>query len=453
MNAKLCGRRRIERGAWLVLVATGLLVAGCITGAPPGALPPPTEPATAAAEAGAAPPAIHDASVVAPIRFRPLTSAAATSAAPLAPLPQPLVVRVVRGDTMWGIARRYHVRLATLVAVNPQIHDPRLIHAGDRVWVPREAMNVTSSGRTTSGTLVLGESTTLKADHHGNIVIQADGVTLDCGGHRVYGPGLGSFSGGIDIANADDVTVRRCVVTGFVHNGLFGHHGAGLRLEGNTFVGNGNHGVHLDAVTSSAVMGNTSRLNGVRDPAIGMVATKSTGVAITGNVVSGNPWAGVALLDGTTSSTVESNLASLNGTAFLVESSDGNALTANTAAGNRDGFALLGSSGTRVSANTASRNSHCGFCLDRGTSRATLAGNASNGNYDGFGIHASNANALNGNIANANRHYGFVAFGGASDNVLSHNTALRSGSYDAWEEGTGSGDVWSENVFRTTSGL
>lgn len=98
-------------------------------------------------------------------------------------------------------------------------------------------------------------------------------------------------------------------------------------------------------------------------------------------------------------------------------------------------------------------NTRCGFCLDRGTSGTTLTGNTSNGSYDGFGIHASNANALDGNVAKANRHYGFVVFGGASDNTLSHNTGLRNGYYDAWEEGSGSGDTWSDNTFGTAFGL
>jgi parallel beta-helix repeat protein len=391
-------------------------------------------------------------------------SAAASSPAPVptvgvatdAPTatPVPLVHVVVRGDTMWGIARRYDVRLRTLVAVNPQIETPRLIHPGDQIWIPREAVHVTSVGRPTRGTLVLTESTTLTADHRGNIVIRGDGVMLDCAGHVVRGPGIDSdaYSGGINIAEASNVTVKRCIVSGFARNGLFGG-GSDINLEADWFVGNGNHGVHLASVSTGRVTGCTSRLNGTVHPAIGIVATRSANLAISGNVVAGNPWAGIALLDGTLSSTVASNLATDNGTALIVESSGANSLLANTAVRNHDGFAILGATGTVVTGNTASHNAHCGFCLDRGTSGATLAGNTANRNHDGFGVHASNANVLDGNIAGANRNYGFVVFGGASDNTLSHNTALRNGYYDAWEEGTGSGDTWSDNTFGTTFGL
>ena len=42
---------------------------------------------------------------------------------------------VVRGDTMWGIALRYGVPLTQLIALNPQIKNPNLIYAGQKVRV------------------------------------------------------------------------------------------------------------------------------------------------------------------------------------------------------------------------------------------------------------------------------------------------------------------------------
>jgi parallel beta-helix repeat protein len=305
----------------------------------------------------------------------------------------------------------------------------------------------------TSGTLVLTQSTTLAADHYGNIVIQTDGVTLDCAGHTVAGPGLDTYSGGIDIAFADDVTVTRCAVSGFVHNGLFGHHGANLSLDGNTFVGNGNHGVHLDAVTDATVAGNTLRGNGTVDPACGIVLTRSANVIVTNNTTYGNPWAGIALFDGTTTTTVATNTANRNGAGLLVQDSSANTLTANIANQNTDGFAVLHSSGNVLSGNTANLNTGKGFSLDRGSSASVLSGNTAIRNRDGFNVHASNSNVLIGNVATANRKYGFVVFGGASYNTLSYNTGLRSGYKDAWEEGSGKGDVWFGNKFRTTYGI
>lgn len=43
--------------------------------------------------------------------------------------------RVVKGDTLWAIANRYGVRLAEVIALNPQIKNPNLIRVGDEVRV------------------------------------------------------------------------------------------------------------------------------------------------------------------------------------------------------------------------------------------------------------------------------------------------------------------------------
>lgn len=43
---------------------------------------------------------------------------------------------VVKGDTLWGIARRYGVKLEDVIAANPQIRNPNLIYAGEQVTLP-----------------------------------------------------------------------------------------------------------------------------------------------------------------------------------------------------------------------------------------------------------------------------------------------------------------------------
>ena len=47
-----------------------------------------------------------------------------------------LVYIVKKGDTLWGIAKRYNVTLTALIAANPQIKNPNLIYPGDRVNIP-----------------------------------------------------------------------------------------------------------------------------------------------------------------------------------------------------------------------------------------------------------------------------------------------------------------------------
>ena len=46
------------------------------------------------------------------------------------------IYTVKKGDTLWGIARRYGVALTALIAANPQIKNPNLIYPGDRVNIP-----------------------------------------------------------------------------------------------------------------------------------------------------------------------------------------------------------------------------------------------------------------------------------------------------------------------------
>lgn len=46
------------------------------------------------------------------------------------------VYTVRKGDTLWGIAKRYGVTLTALIAANPQIKNPNLIYPGDRVTLP-----------------------------------------------------------------------------------------------------------------------------------------------------------------------------------------------------------------------------------------------------------------------------------------------------------------------------
>ena len=46
------------------------------------------------------------------------------------------IYTVKKGDTLWGIAKRYGVTLSALIAANPQIKNPNLIYPGNQVNIP-----------------------------------------------------------------------------------------------------------------------------------------------------------------------------------------------------------------------------------------------------------------------------------------------------------------------------
>ena len=75
----------------------------------------------------------------------------------------------------------------------------------------------------TVGTLTVTTDTVLSEDHVGNVVIGANGVTLDCAGFTVQGPGSGT---GISLSGKTAVTVKDCTVLDF-GTGVFVSGGGG----------------------------------------------------------------------------------------------------------------------------------------------------------------------------------------------------------------------------------
>lgn len=56
-------------------------------------------------------------------------------AAPATPSQTSIYHTVVRGETLWGIARQYGITTETIIRLNPQIKNPNLIYAGQKVQV------------------------------------------------------------------------------------------------------------------------------------------------------------------------------------------------------------------------------------------------------------------------------------------------------------------------------
>ncbi|MCI2057961.1 MAG: LysM peptidoglycan-binding domain-containing protein [Oscillibacter sp.] len=63
-------------------------------------------------------------------------TASAAAAAPARTAAAQSTYTVKKGDTLWGIARRYGVTLPALTAANPRIKNPNLIYPGEVVRIP-----------------------------------------------------------------------------------------------------------------------------------------------------------------------------------------------------------------------------------------------------------------------------------------------------------------------------
>ena len=63
------------------------------------------------------------------------TSADTTTAAPQTAAAREEWHTVVKGDTLWGLSKRYGVALSRIIALNPQISNPNLIYPGQKVRI------------------------------------------------------------------------------------------------------------------------------------------------------------------------------------------------------------------------------------------------------------------------------------------------------------------------------
>jgi parallel beta-helix repeat protein len=492
--------------SWLAPLTIAILLAGCASPVPTASsalttTPPPSATPTLAPTPLA--PATPVAVVSTPVPSPAANPSASPTPAPTQTPPSALEIYVVvAGDTLSALARRYDVSLAALIAANPQTEDPNLIHPGDRIEIPRPP--------TSSGTLELTRSTTLTADHFGNILIVTDGITLDCAGHAVRGPGLDSAQGGILIVGVRGVTVRRCVIEDFAQNGLWAARSSDLVIDQNTARGNLGNGFVLERTTDSRLSANRASGNGdpTQPPAPGIgfwiqegsdrnvlegnvsVGNRLVGIAVEGvavrlvrNTVSDNATDGISLLR-SAGSVITSNTSTHNGAngflfrnspdlriednterdsvlvGFSVDQSRGATLLSNSASGSSSGFLLTASSGATLTGNTAVGNIRWqGFSLGSGAEANVLTDNTAIGNGIGFILWGTkdgtaNGNTLTGNRADRNAMYGFEVANGASSNTIQSSTARANGDLDAFQQGdAGSGNRWVSNDFGTTSGF
>ena len=332
----------------------------------------------------------------------------------------------------------------------------------------------------TTGTLVITSNTTLSEDHVGNIVVSADGVTLDCAGHSVSGGG--TF--GVLLSGRTNVSVKNCDVSGFSHgvgllnsfnarisgNTSHDNYLAGFVLEGgsnnilrsNVADGNGWNGFQLSFPSNTTLENNVATNNGGTG---GIAAGQSNGNIIRGNTSAGNAnngiWVGASSynntitgnhtadngeqgfgfavgiwLEGAHDSTVSGNDVryELSFGILLSGGSSGNVVRENEALNNRlAGIVLYQVAHNQLIANVARRNGGVGVALNNASEIAVANNTSMENEGPGFDLLQSNSNTLDHNVSQRNIQGGFH-LAASSGNELAHNVANGNGEpgFDAY---------------------
>ena len=230
------------------------------------------------------------------------------------------------------------------------------------------------------------------------LVIAADGVVLDLGGHTISGAGAyGAGSGaGVRVAERQDVTVRNGTIRAFA---------AGLEIQQSQRVwvsgldiSDGDRGVNVGGGGSHLIEKNVIHDNG-RDA---VRIAVSAGNRVSKNTISGNVF-GIGVADGSTGTVVEKNVAVGNGEfgAAAYSGARGTAFLKNIIRGTaKDGLLVTAdTSATLLEKNEVSGSGDDGIDVD--TVDATLTKNIVVGNAD-LGIEALDGVRGSGNLASGN---------------------------------------------------
>jgi parallel beta-helix repeat protein len=293
------------------------------------------------------------------------------------------------------------------------------------------ASAIAPSAYATTGTLRIRQNRTLTEDHFGRVIIEANGVTLDCAGFRIVGLDAegGQITGaGIRMTNRRNVTIRNCHIEGF-DNGLL------MTNSGN------------NTFTSNTV---------VLAAAAGCSLNQSNSNLFTRYEFTNNEGGGCELV-GSSGNRFELGLVTDNADeGFDLEQSNNNALAFNTVSHNFDGFDLDTSNGNNIFANRVFGNFDNGIELDLSNdnliddnqSNLNGVGNAGNG----ITLDGSARNILRRNIADSNGRDGVRLSDFSNDNLVEFNAACHNTAFDGNMD-SGTGNVFTGNNFCRTRGI
>lgn len=301
----------------------------------------------------------------------------------------------------------------------------------------------TARGAVECGT-TLTTDTTLRQDigpcPANGLTVTADNVTVDLGGHRIFGTGSPGDGVGIEILNARGVRVQNGTISNFDAGVLISHGDsnqvtnikaiANVGLAGTTDFGDG---ILINSSPSNLVKGNEIRSNGPFS-GISVIGAGSFGNKISKNTVQNNDVAlndvenndvGIRLEAGTETTTLKRNVVSFSGLdgIAIFQNSTGNVLLENTVKFNgfHDKTHRQGD-GIRV-----------------------------------FGRAGPDNNLLKANITQDNAANGLILSVEATSNVIQKNKASRNGfgdpgSFDLADQNSGCDqNTWLDNIFGSRS--
>jgi parallel beta-helix repeat protein len=275
-----------------------------------------------------------------------------------------------------------------------------------------------ATANATSGTMTVTHSTVLTEDHFGNIVIAADSLTLDCANHLVTGTGSGNV---IQIDGRSRVTVKNCRITaGDI--GLFVTNSTGPNTLLNNFsFSNISSGFTLAAVNGASLIANRATNNGTS----GFELRGSSQNTLRGNSSAGNPGNGFSLYEGSNGNLLAMNQTVGDGSGFATNDANQNLFTHNVARNDWTGFNLFAGSGNTLLANRSDGSTSYGFALWWDSTGSTLARNQATGNgWENFAVLTSTGNRLVDNFSQGSMFAGFSLWGGSDYNVVSGNVAI-----------------------------
>jgi parallel beta-helix repeat protein len=300
--------------------------------------------------------------------------------------------------------------------------------------------------------------TILTADVVGPVVIAKDGVTLDCRWHRILGNGVAK---GITVEGRTGVTVSKCDVSGF-QDGLWIASTTDSLFElivshDNVAPGGGwSTGAGIWVQSSSGNKFIQDVLDKNSCDGLDLFNSSDNLIVVDAR---DNGCAGVFIGNGSDRNHVVAGSADRNGyDGYVIADGEANLLEGNAARDNvGDGFGLGARHLTAdnvLAGNTATGNGLRGFFLNTDTVRTRVAGNTSTGNgRGGFLLVGAAYNTLTGNNGSSNGYFGFAVLSESSHNLLEANSACGNPFADGASDGTGTGNVWTNNSFCTTYGF